>query len=240
MPQFFIEDNDISGDTAFIRGENFHHLANVRRVRRGDVVMLRSGSGRAFEAKIVLVGDSSIECDILKSYDREQSSPSIKLCLALLKGGSFDTALQKAVEVGVTSVVPVISERTVPDIDKKIQAKIQRWEKIVLEASKQCLRDSIPDIYEPHKFNDILSVHCDGQEKILAHPGAQETFRDYSRNCTRPESVSVLVGPEGGFSDAELESARQNGWRILNFGRNHLRAETAAVVIPSVIVYEWR
>jgi len=239
MPQFFVETGDIVSDRVSLKGDNFHHLSKVRRVKKGDLLVLRSHGGVTLEAKVESVESDSIECVIIETYRSDESVFSLTLYLAILKGSSFDTALQKAVEVGVTSIVPVVTERTIPDIKGKIESKLKRWEKIVLEASKQCMRSFIPEVSEPVTFKDLLSIEIDSEYKILAQPDSEMSFRKLASENKNFSSVSVLIGPEGGFSDKELDSAAEKGWLELNFGKTHMRAETAAVVIPSIIIYQW-
>ncbi len=238
MPQFFIKESDIDGSETIIRGDDCHHLINVRRVKAGDVLRLRSDTGKGFTARVSEVGRSGVSLTILEETAALDEIVSISLYMALLKSGNFEFVLQKAVEVGVKRIVPVTSSRTVPDPGKKIDNKHERWSKIISGAAKQCFRSNMPLLELPLTFPDVLKKD-DSVMKLIAHPGAVTELRDYLSSCDRPDSVSLLVGPEGGFTEAELNSASEKGWITVNFGTTHLRAETAAIILPSLVIYHW-
>jgi 16S rRNA (uracil1498-N3)-methyltransferase len=238
VPQFFINEIDINGSKTVIRGDDCHHLINVRRIKIGDVLRLRSDTGRGFTARISEVTRSEIHLTILEETAAGDGTVSISLYMALLKSGNFEFVLQKAVEVGVNRIVPVTSSRTVPDPGKKIDNKHERWSKIISGAAKQCFRSNMPVLDLPLTFSDALK-NDDSVMKLIAHPGAVTELRDYLSSSVRPDSVSLLVGPEGGFTEAELNSASEKGWIPVNFGTTHLRAETAAVILPSLVIYHW-
>jgi len=238
VPQFFIKENDIDNGRVVIRGDDCHHLVNVRRVKTGDLLRLRSESGKGYSARITEIGRMDISLAIIEEIGPDQKIVNISLYMALIKGGNFEFVLQKAVEVGVNRIIPVISSRTVPDPSKKLDEKHARWSKIISGAAKQCFRSNIPGIEYPVTFSDTIK-NDNSLMKLIAHPGAVTELRDYLSSCEKPESVSILVGPEGGFSDLEIISASEKGWMPVNFGTTHLRAETAAVILPSLVIYQW-
>jgi 16S rRNA (uracil1498-N3)-methyltransferase len=238
VPQFFIKDSDIDGSRTVIRGDDCHHLINVRRVKSGDMLRLRSDTGRGFTARVSEVTGSEISLVILEETAAGDGIVNISLYMALLKSGNFEFVLQKAVEVGVNRIVPVTSSRTVPDPMKKIDNKLERWSKIISGAAKQCFRSNMPVLDLPLTFSDALK-NDDSVMKLIAHPGAVTELRDYLSSSKRPDSISLLVGPEGGFSESEINSASERGWVPVNFGTTHLRAETAAVILPSLVIYHW-
>ena len=238
MPQFFIRDDDFDGKKAVIRGDDCHHLVDVRRVKAGDILRVRLDSGKGYTARITAAGRGEIILEILEEIAVGDEPVRITLYMALLKGDNFEFVLQKAVEIGVNRIVPVISSRTVPDISGKYQRKHDRWNRIISGAAKQCMRSGIPSIDNPLPFND--TVKGDGSPmKLVAHPGAATELRDYLSSSVKPDAVSLLIGPEGGFSESEIAYAYGNGWVPVNFGTTHLRAETAAVILPSLLIYHW-
>lgn len=241
MPQFFIKEADISGQTVVLKGDDCHHLINVRRISAGDLLRLRSENGRGYTARVTDIERMEIRLDILEETAPGEGPVNILLYVALLKGGNFEFVLQKAVEVGVNRIIPVLSSRTVPDPGKKIEDKHERWNKIVSGAAKQCFRSSMPVLDYPLSFSDVLEKDISVM-KLIAHPGALTELRDHlalSGKTGKPDSVSLLVGPEGGFSESEISSASAHGWVPVNFGTTHLRAETAAVILPSLVIYHW-
>ncbi len=239
MPQFIVEDENFIDDMLSIRGESYSHLKRARRVKIGDSLVVRNHRGKFYEVRVARVSDDSIDCYIVHSFTPSTDGLRLNLYLSLLKGVSFETVLQKAVELGVTSIVPLITERTIPRIEGKFPAKQARWEKIVHGAYKQCMRDFIPELSSPITFEDVICSPGGSWPRIVAHPGVHDSFGAYAKKIGKPEEVDLLIGPEGGFSEREIELAKSQNWKILSFGKNHLRAETAGVAIPSILLYEW-
>ncbi|MCL1833895.1 MAG: 16S rRNA (uracil(1498)-N(3))-methyltransferase [Leptospirales bacterium] len=238
VPQFFIKESDIDETKATIKGEECHHLINVRRIKIGDILDIRTESGRGFKAEIVNISHSEILLKLLKEIEADQKIIDIALYMSLLKGGNFEFVIRKAAEVGVNRIIPVYSSRTIPEIEKKVEDKLKRWNKIALSASKQCLRDNVPVVEHPINFDH--AVKDNGRSiKLAAHPGSESELKNLLALKERPESVSILIGPEGGFTNSELDLASKHGWNIVNFGHTNLRAETAAIIIPSLIIYQW-
>jgi len=238
VPQFFIREGDLSGDTAFIRGDDCHHLVNVRRIRKGDMIKIRDAEGKGYIARISDINTTEIKLSVLEEYGPGPEPVEIYLYMCLIKGGNFDSMIQKAVEVGVERITPVVSERTVPDPVKKGNEKHVRWNRIALGAAKQCMRNTVPEIAFPLDFSEAITQTFT-DIRIIAHPDAGTGLREYLSSRQKPDSVSILVGPEGGFSEREILSASEMGWMPVNCGATHLRAETAAVILPSLVLYHW-
>lgn len=238
MPQFFIKESDIDDRKAVIRGDDCHHLINVRRIKNGDVIRLRLENGKSYTARVSEIGRMEIFLILLDETGSDAEPVNISLYVALLKGGNFEFVLQKAVEIGVNRIIPVMSSRTVPDPGKKIDDKHERWNKIISGAAKQCFRSNMPILDYPLTFSDVMKED-DPSMKLIAHPGAVTELRDYLLSSEKPESISILVGPEGGFTESEIISASDKNWIPVNFGTTHLRAETAAVILPSLLIYQW-
>lgn len=238
MPQFFIDDADINGAKAVIRGDDSHHLINVRRIREGDLLRIRTLSGKGYITRVTGIDWGEVTVGILEENNSGQVTADITLYMSLIKGGNFEFVLQKAVEVGVNRIVPVMTSRTVPDPSKKAYDKLARWTRIVSAASKQCLRSNIPEVEMPVAFSEALKRDRSAM-KLIAHPEALTELRDYLSSSEKPESASIFVGPEGGFSEGELNEASDAGWMPVNFGSTHMRAETAAVILPSLLIYHW-
>lgn len=237
MPQFFINENEIIGSRAFIRGDDFHHLVHVRRVKAGDQVDVRTSSGDAYTASVTAIENDSIEIILSEKRVSEEETVDITLYLSLIKGANFELAIQKAAEAGVNRIVPVVTSRSVPHLTEKVDDRLVRWNKIVSGAAKQCMRVSIPPVVKPVPFSS--AVEDLNTVKLIAHTSNSVNIREYLSSLTRPDSVSILVGPEGGFSESEVTLAGSRGWVAVRFGATCLRAETAAVVIPSLVIYQW-
>ncbi|MBN1531257.1 MAG: 16S rRNA (uracil(1498)-N(3))-methyltransferase [Spirochaetes bacterium] len=236
MPQFFVRASEITGGRCVIGGEDFRHLATVRRVRVHDRITLRSDGGLLITARIIRIGTEELEAELLEETPGHEPGLRIDLCLALLKGGNFDQAVRQATEVGVHRIIPVKTERSVPVPRGDGKARGARWERIAAEAAKQSMRAGIPSIGEVLGFQVVVDGDFPGV-RIIAHPAAAMDCRDFASGGAA--EAAILVGPEGGFSPAEIERASASGWLPLRFGVTCLRAETAAVVVPALALCLW-
>lgn len=236
MPQFFITSADIVQNRCRIGGDDFRHLVTVRRAKPGDAIRLRDEKGASLVARIARITGEFIEAEIIGESAARPLPVELTLCMCLLKGKNFDTALEKAVEIGVARIIPVVSERTVPHPSDE-GARADRWSRKAEEAAKQSLRESVPPVERVITFRDLIAARHD-PALIIAHPGAAVPMKEYLRG-RRPGAVSLLVGPEGGFSPGETAAAAAAGWTAVNLGSSHLRAGTATTVLCGIIMYEW-
>ena len=238
MPQFFIRSSSISQNRCTIDGDNFHHLVRVRRVSIDDDILLRLDDGSQVVARIIGIGKSSLQVEIVEKKVN-MHHPEINLCAGLLKGRKFELIIQKSVEIGISRIIPVITERTIPKIKNKEDKKIERWRRIALEASKQSMKDHITEIANIRHFSDVIT-DIKSDIKILAHPGeGSGSIRDCIQNAGKNPEIFILIGPEGGFSEKEVHLARHEGWVDVSFGFTQMRAETAAIVLPAIVLCEW-
>lgn len=244
MPQFFVSQEVISGNRCVITGKDHHHLVRVLRVHPGEIIDLRTDKGIRLTARVEEITEKSLIAEIIDKKTDETISLNISLYVSLLKGRKFETVIQKAVELGVDKIIPVSSARSVPHLEGKEQNRLERWKKIAAEAAKQCMRSEMPRIESPVSFKDAASTEASGL-KIIAHPDAGGSMPRLCRHRDIPDihreqaCLHLLVGPEGGFTDSELALADDNGWKRFNFGFTQLRAETAAIVLPAILIYEW-
>ena len=235
MPQFFISSSRVRDDLCRIDGDEYHHLVRVRRVRTGEKILLRDENGVRYNCAVESVDDKGLLAKVLSREISPEKNPELTLCCCLLKGGNFEFVIQKAVELGTRRIFPVISERTISHPDNG-EAKRDRWQRIAREAGKQCLRADIPDVMPLISMNDILKMPHNGI-KIVAHTGGEFTFREIIKG-NGPGPVTLLVGPEGGFSPVEVNAALSQGWNLCRFGMTQLRAETAAIALSAVVLNE--
>lgn len=236
MPQFFIKERNIADGHAYIEGDDYRHLVHVRRIKNGSVIYLTDESGILHYGVVSEIMPHQVRVRITGSYERPVQGLNISLYMSLLKGANFEYAIQKSVEVGVNRIIPVLSERTVPDPDKKIEQKAERWNRIAAEACKQCMRSTPVHVGLPLSFSDAIDLDT-SQVRLIGHPGAENDMKEYLSGVPLFESAAILVGPEGGFTVDEINAACNAGWVPVNFGFTHLRAETAAAVIPAVVIY---
>jgi 16S rRNA (uracil1498-N3)-methyltransferase len=236
VPQFFVTSPEIVDNRCRISGDDFRHLASVRRVRPGDALMLRDERGDSLSGRVVRVTDSFIEVEITGKTAGAPAPADITLCMCLLKGKNFDLVIEKAVEVGVSRIVPVLSERTIAR-PADAEARVRRWNRKAEEAAKQSLRGARPVIGETCAFTDLIAGERD-RARVIAHPGAPGSLKQILRR-ERPCGISLLVGPEGGFSPREVAAAEAAGWTAAGIGFSQMRAGTAAIVLCGIIIYEW-
>jgi len=221
------------------------HLRNVLRLKSGNEIYLFDGTGNEFHCRIHTIARDSAGLNVIEQVDAAQpeSSLHLTLAMALVKGEKFDLVIQKATELGVTRIIPVITSRADVRIKSADDAerKTTRWQRIVLEATKQCGRARLMKIGTPVTFADLMKTHDREQDLCMMfaeREGASlaEAMRDSQK---QPKTVTALVGPEGGWAEDEIDQARAAGWKIVTLGGRILRAETAAIVIATLIQHRF-
>lgn len=235
MSERFFIDVPVSSDEILLRGPEAHHLVNVRRGRPGQEVVLFDGTGREFTAEIVDCGRREARLRVMSSrtVSREPSA-EVVLGVALPKGERQRWLVEKAVELGVAALVPLVTEHGVSQPTESALARLRR---AVIEASKQCGRTRLMEIQEPLGCRDYFgrSSAAEGDFWICAHPGGDGRL---GRSAAAAATARLAVGPEGGFSDEEIRIAREAGWTIAGLGPRILRVETAAVALAAVFTLD--
>jgi 16S rRNA (uracil1498-N3)-methyltransferase len=210
------------GDRIAIRGDELHHAVRVVRVREGEEVELFDGKGIAAHGVITAGAPDQLVVNVLSMIDAREARLSITLAMAIIALDRFELVLQKATELGVRSIVPIVTER-VEIRPERYRGKQERWERILFEAVKQSGRARTPQLESPIPYPEAM-----------ARPGVKIVFdadTDPSPALdTSPEAQMLFIGPEGGWSEHELELARTSGARFRRLGARRLRAETAAIV----------
>jgi 16S rRNA (uracil1498-N3)-methyltransferase len=255
------------GRSVQLSGEETRHLRNVLRLKTGDEIFVFDGAGKEFQGRVEAVARDSSEVSVIKRVDPAQPESSLELILAiaLLKGEKFDLVIQKATELGVTRIIPVITSRADVRIksDADAERKMTRWERIALEATKQCGRASLMKIQGPVRFSDLIrgdeidsSVGgddasedaCAPVKDASPKPDIQIMFAErqgaplteaLGKGQTGPQTVTALIGPEGGWADDEIDQARAAGWKIVTLCGRTLRAETAAIVAATLVQHRF-
>lgn len=229
MPQFFINHSLQKNQIITLDGDAFHHIVRVRRTHMDEPVYLRDRAGTFYTTKIEEIDKEALT---VRVTDTQELSVVKKICLLMpiLKMKKNDFIIEKAVEVGVQKIIPVTYRRSVPDPAQSAK-KLERWRKIAVEAYKQSFAPFLPEIEEIHKSIDIFSTHDDSL-KLIADVHAETSLDER----LEVGSLTVAIGPEGGFDPDELECARNNGWTLFKIATNQLRAETAAIVIPALLL----
>ncbi len=243
MESFFVNAGSVRNGKAEVKGEEFHHLARVLRKNVGDMVYLFDGTGKIYTARIVRITDEKAECEIVEeSFMKGEIEVELCVAQAILKNTDrFEFALEKLTELGVKYIIPLVTERVISaksplDISNR---KIERWKKIILSACKQSNRALIPELGEPVDFKNLISVAEEYERKIVLHESEnfkRILFYDYLNELEKVNSILIAIGPEGGFSDAEVEMAISAGFDVISLGERRLRSETASIVGAGVIV----
>lgn len=236
MPRFFVEQSDIHGSTAIIRGAEAHHLKAVLRLRPKDRISLFDGTGKIYQAEIVHISSDTAEAAILATEQAQINRPAVHLGQALLKGKKMDLIVQKATELGIASIYPYVS--TYCTVSAPNENKADRWNRLALEACKQCGR-AVPLACRPTTdFDTLLAAGGDyGTKLIFWEQETSQTLHHILPDTQIIESALFLIGPEGGFSREEVNKATAKGFQPARLGKLTLRAETASLAAMAILQY---
>lgn len=227
---FYVIKEDINGDELLIRGDEHRHLSRTLRKRRGDIIWAVDGEGGAYQTELIDFSKTVVRGKILKRR-RRVGEPAAEVILfqAVLKGDRMDWLVEKATELGVHTIVPVLSERTKAAAGEN---RCRRWERLALAAMKQCGRSFRPVIAEPMAFEHAVVWGGEWTARLLAEAGpeSREFTEDLVKTATWPR-IGLWVGPEGGFSETEVKLALDSGLYSITLGRRRLRAETAGLTL---------
>jgi 16S rRNA (uracil1498-N3)-methyltransferase len=243
MNRFFLSENQIVGDTVIFPSDITHQIRHVLRLDDGDVVEVLNNKGDVF--RVSLTSMLSHGNGTGKIIGVEKIPAKIKtrlsLCFGLSHRDKVELILQKGTEVGVSGFYPFISSRTLVQSAKLSTHKKDRWERIIREAAEQSRRIHLPVLNQPLRFDQCLVKMQENQSLcLLAWESAEAEQLSLSQllGKSRGESIAVYVGPEGGFSEEEVRQARDSGCNIISLGKRILRMETAAIVLPVLVLHE--
>ncbi|MBI3812271.1 MAG: 16S rRNA (uracil(1498)-N(3))-methyltransferase [Nitrospirae bacterium] len=241
MPVYFIQSRSIQNDRVVLTGDLAHHLGAVLRCRVGEIVHLVDEDRVRYRSELSQIVEKRIIATILeRERPVPRRIPAVTLAQAVLKGDKMDWAVQKAGELGVNVIIPVVTERTIarPRAERARHHR-DRWQTIAKEASQQCGRLDYADVKPVVSLDDLFKNPPEASLKLV--PWEQEQGRSLKaalQNLKEETSVAILIGPEGGFSPREIENAREAGWVSVSLGPRILRAETAGVAVLAIIEYE--
>lgn len=242
MHRFYVTPTDISSDTICIRDPERHHLLNVLRLKPGDDVQAFDGEGNSYIARLTDTESLPAIAFIQDHEFHPPLPPHITLFQAIPKSDKMDLIVQKTTEIGVDDIVPMICQRSIPKRRGDAQQKRQdRWERIAIEASKQCGRSRFPKLLPQRTIGECLEQAKNCELPLLLWENEAECkIQNVLRDHKEVKSVGLIIGPEGGFSDIEAKEAIESGCIPTTFGGNTLRTETAAFVAVALAVYELR
>ena len=233
IPRLFHPDA-IPLDEEFVLSQDAaHHVATVLRLKANHPVVLFNGDGNEYSAQIIDVSRKQVvvEADACLTIGKESPLP-LHLGQGVSKGDRMDMVLQKSVELGVTEITPVITQRCAVKLDeKRWEKKLQQWQKIIIGACEQCERNTIPTLHAPQSLNQWLATSTQATRLVLA-PGAELPLSKVPY-CTK--GYRLLIGPEGGLSEQEIHQSLESGYTSVGLGPRILRTETAAVSAISIL-----
>jgi len=226
-----------------IKGEKKHYLANVLRLKEGDEIIGFDGGGMEYKLKLTKIGKNEIEA-IVKRKEKVCSVETpfeVILFQSLPKGQKMDFIVRETTQLGVKKIVPVISRRVVPFLDReKRKKKIDRWKKIAAESSRVSGRSFVPEIGDFIDFSEAVKIKTD--YSIIFWEGEKRSLKEVLEEISpiSPEfSIKVFIGPEGGYEEEEIEMAKKNMIVSASLGKRILRVEIASVVATALVIYEF-
>jgi len=239
MPKFFIKKDSISNSKLLLTGADINHIIKVLRKNVGDILEASDGEGCSYRVEITDVFTDKIIANILEKKVEKESNISVTLYQSIPKSDKMDIIIQKCTELGISKIVPFTSLRTVVIIDSKNEdKKLQRWRKIGQEACKQCKRSTIPQISSIYTFEKLLKDIKMHDLCMIAYEKETLSIKKVLKDNSDAKSIAIIVGPEGGFEEQEIEQARSLGAKSVTLGERILRTETAGMATLCIIMYE--
>lgn len=241
MSRYFISNSQISENRVTILGEDYQHLKKVLRVQKDDLITVCCDQVDYITKVDEINSNSIISVIVDRKANLTESSLRVTLYQSLPKADKMELIVQKCVEIGVYEIVPVITDRCISKIstDKDAQNKIARWQKIAMEAAKQSNRGIVPQISKPIKFSDALKLVSKTDLAIIPYEKeSAANFKDISKQCSGIKASCVFIGPEGGFTEQEIQLAESSGVKKITLGPRILRTETAGFVTLTIMMYE--
>ncbi len=242
MHSFFAEHKNIGTENIVLEGSVYNHIRNVLRLKAGTEIMISSGDNMNYLCSITDFSENEIICKIISSHETINELPvKISVFQGLPKGDKMELVVQKAVELGAFSIIPVAMERSVVRLDaKKARAKGERWNTIALNAAQQSKRTFLPEVEEVMTFNEAIKKAEEEFDHIILPYECAEGYaytREILSGIGKNSKVAIFIGPEGGFDQKEIDLSIKAGARIITLGRRILRTETAALMLLSIFNY---
>lgn len=245
MYQFFVEPQQIDTEvkTVIITGSDVNHIKNVLRMKIGEELAVSNGmDGKEYRCGIRAFTEAAVECELRFIKEDGVELPSkIYLFQGLPKADKMELIIQKAVELGAYEVIPVAMKRSVVRLDdKKAAAKVARWQGIAEAAAKQSKRGIIPQVTDVMSFKEALEYSKRAQLRLVPYELAEgmDQTGEIIRNIQPGQDIAIFIGPEGGFDEAEIRSALEDGMETVTLGKRILRTETAGMTMLSILMYQ--
>jgi 16S rRNA (uracil1498-N3)-methyltransferase len=237
LTRVYVEEKLAAGKSCVVEGSAANHIMRVLRLRDGDALTLFDGHGGEYSARIAAFRRDSVQVEVQEHRDVERESRlDLTLAQGISRGERMDWVMQKATELGVTRIVPVITERTVVKLDERQSArKVEHWRAIVIAACEQSGRNRVPEVTTPCAFHEVLREDARAGRKLLLSPIGSLNARDLALTG----SATLLVGPEGGLSPDEHDLAIGAGFEQVRMGPRILRTETAAIAALTILQHDF-
>lgn len=241
MHKFFISESNIHDNNVDIYGDDVKHIYKVLRLKEGEKININNSQGKEYIGEITYIDKMKVQVHLLEELQiQNESLVDIVLFQGLPKSAKMDLIVQKATELGVSEITPIITERVVIKNELGEFNKTERWKRIALEASKQSKRGLIPSIKVPIEFHELLKLIKNVDLVVVPYEnekgyGIKQMIKEIDKTV---KSIAIVIGPEGGFEKKEIELLSENGAKIITLGPRILRTETAGFVCVSLLQYE--
>lgn len=244
MPKFFIKADQVNNNKVYIIGEDVNHIKNVLRMKIGDTFnVCNETNSENYVVEISNLNNEKIECEITEKLENvAESNVKVHIYQGLPKADKMELIIQKSVELGVDKITPIEMKRCVVKLDGKDKVKkVERWQKISEVAAKQCGRDIIPQICSVKNVKEMCSEFNQYDVVVLCYENEKQTLlKDVLNDINNTDlKIAIIVGPEGGIDETEVEFMKQNGAKVVSLGSRILRTETVSLYLMSIIMYEF-
>jgi 16S rRNA (uracil1498-N3)-methyltransferase len=242
MHKFFVPKESIVDNVAVIDGEDVKHIYRVLRLKVSDVVNINNSEGKEYIGEITLIDKKQVIVNLLEENPINNESPvEVSLFQGMPKSTKMDLIVQKNTELGIKAITPIITERVIVKTELKEFKKVDRWNRIALEASKQSKRSLVPQINVPIEFESLLE-QLKNMDLVVVPYENEEGYgiKKLVQNLEKKHinKVAIVIGPEGGFEESEIIRLKEIGAEIVTLGPRILRTETAGFTCLSLIMYE--
>ena len=243
MPRFFVKTEQIAENNISIIGEDVKHIKNVLRKQPGDILEIcNQETGKTYKTEILEINELRIENEIIEEIESKEDKVKVDIYQGLPKADKMEFIIQKSIELGVNAIIPVEMKRCVVKLDSKSESKkIERWQKIAESAAKQSGRNIVPKIEHIIKIEEIAKLTDSYDSIIVCYENEKQNYikNELLKLKNKKElRIAVVIGPEGGLEEADVECLKQNGAAIVTLGNRILRTETVALNLLSIIMYE--
>lgn len=239
--RYYLPSADWKAKQLVLSGDEAHHAVRVLREKAGNIIEVFDGKGQAAEAKVISISKSEVQLEVLNLLSFDKPKCQIELCQSIPKGSNMEWIIQKSVELGVSSIQPLLTQNTISRAEQ-LEKKKLKWQRTAIEACKQCGQNVVPEVKEPLLFKEWMSsnIELKGDLKIVAalDNRALPIKEILSQSGVKQHTASLLIGPEGDFSDDEYNALHDAEFSFASIGEIVLKVETAAIFCISILQYE--